>query len=391
MKNGFKALLTLSLTVLLASCAGGNPESSSNTSSAASSQSEVPSSEVVSSEEASSEDVSSVEVVDDTDKKVVISELTTGDIVEDVTKDCFTFVKNGDNTEEKPKKAMTVADLETPTVVDEVSYTKVLKTQSASSTAADKLARVIKFTATGKGKVTLVAKSGSAEEERSIGVYSATKGVEHDSVKVGAEASKVELTFHYGSEYYITSNANVSIYEISVSWEDGVNEDWEPAISLADANFLNVGELPAQTYKKSVTAGNFVVNAVEKYTKEDGTEGAGTVIVESNSKTYDGVTYTQRMKLGGAGTRDYRSITMNVTGACRVTVICCSSSSSANRVANFVKLGATAADDVVVSETTEITGTVNGYVYSIDEAGSYNFAAKDGGINVYGITIEYLS
>ena len=62
--------------------------------------------------------------------KVSISDLTTGDITEDVKLGAFTFVKNGDNTETSAKKAMTVADLPTPIEFSpELTFTKVLKTQ----------------------------------------------------------------------------------------------------------------------------------------------------------------------------------------------------------------------------------------------------------------------
>ena len=84
---------------------------------------------------------------------VNVSDLESGEIAENVTLGGFTFHANGDG-----KKVMTVEEAENE--VDGLVFTNVLKTQSNSSTQADKVARVIEFTALGQGTLTIYAKSG---------------------------------------------------------------------------------------------------------------------------------------------------------------------------------------------------------------------------------------
>ena len=312
---------------------------------------------------------------------VNVSDLETGEITENVTLGGFTFHGNADG-----KKAMTVEEAENS--VDGLAFTNVLKTQSNSSTQADKVARVIEFTAKGQGTLTIYAKSGSASDlTREIGLYHVEKGVEHDSATLNDEIKAYELTYHYEGTYYITCSANVSIYNIETTWEEGVNDfEWEPAFELADPNVLDVSELPAQTLSASATFGAFTVTANEE----------NKVTIESNTKTYNDVIYNSRLKLGGAGTAEYRSVIVSTTGAARVTVLALSSNSSTDREAVFKSV----ADDSQIGDTAIVSGDYgkasNGkgltgaFTFIVENAGDYYFASLEGGINIYAIIIEPL-
>ena len=312
---------------------------------------------------------------------VNISELEDGDITEDVTLRAFTFVKNGDNTQDSSKKPMTVASLDTPVVVEgaNLTFTKVLKTESASQTDPTKLARVISFEVTGKGTATVYAKSGKAEDlTRSISLYHVGNAVVHDKKTLTADVEAHTLEFHYAGTYYLTSSANVSIYHIAVEFQDGVNEEWEPAFELSDANQLNASELPARELKANFAAGSFVINATA--------EASQSVIIDTSNKEYDGVKYTQRIKLGGAGDATYRSITITTTGAARITVVAMASNKAETRVGVLINL----ADNTQVGESASMGGsTLDGFIWTVDAAGSYLFSSQNGGINVYNIIIEY--
>lgn len=313
---------------------------------------------------------------------VNVSDLETGEIAENVTLGGFTFHANGDG-----KKTMTVEEAENE--VDDLVFTNVLKTQSNSSIQADKVARVIEFTALGQGTLTIYAKSGSASDlTREIGLYHVEKGVEHDSVTLGGEIMAYELTYHYEGTYYITCSANVSIYNIETTWEEGVNDfEWAPAFELSDPNVLNVGELPAQTFAETTVFGAFTVTA----------NSENTVVIDSNTKTYNDVIYTARLKLGGAGAADYRSVIISTTGAARVTILALSSNSSTDREAVFRSV----ADDSQIGETSIVSGDYgkadNGkgltgaFTYIVEGAGDYYFASLEGGINIYAIIIEPLN
>jgi hypothetical protein len=312
---------------------------------------------------------------------VNVSDLESGEIAENVSLGGFTFHANGDG-----KKTMTVEEAENE--VDGLVFTNVLKTQSNSSTQADKVARVIEFTALGQGTLTIYAKSGSASDlTREIGLYHVEKGVEHDSVTLGGEIMAYELTYHYEGTYYITCSANVSIYNIETTWEEGVNDfEWAPEFELSDPNVLNVGELPAQTFAETTTFGAFTVTA----------NAENTVVIDSNTKTYNDVIYSARLKLGGAGAADYRSVIISTTGPARVTVLALSSKSSTPREAVFKSV----ADDSQIGETATVEGDYgkadNGkgltgaFTYIVESAGDYYFASLEGGINIYAIIVEPL-
>ena len=313
---------------------------------------------------------------------VNVSDLESGEIAENVTLGGFTFHANGDG-----KKTMTVEEAENE--VDGLVFTNVLKTQSNSSTQADKVARVIEFTALGQGTLTIYAKSGSASDlTREIGLYHVEKGVEHDSVTLDGEIKAYELTYHYEGTYYITCSANVSIYNIETTWEEGVNDfEWAPVFELSDPNVLNVGELPAQTFAETAVFGAFTVTA----------NAENTVVIDSNTKTYNDVIYTARLKLGGAGAADYRSVIISTTGAARVTILALSSNSSTDREAVFRSV----ADDSQIGETSIVygdygkadngKGLTGAFTYIVEGAGDYYFASLEGGINIYAIIIEPLN
>lgn len=366
MRKGLKkTLCVLSLAMMFTSCGNGG-----NTPVLSSSETEPSISEVVQ------------KTYDKNDKKLFIEELEEGDIAEDVTNDIYTLVGNHEG---EGKKTMTVASCETE--FDGYTYEKLLKTQSASQTSEAKLSRVITFTATGKGKVTIIAKSGSTDT-RAIGVYSKDKSCEHDSKTVGEEVTKIELEFHYAGTYYITSAANVSIYSISTTWEDGVNEDsWKPAIKLTNNNILLVSEIPAATYTEKEEVGNFILNPGK--TVKDDKEEIGKITVEGNKKTYDGITYTSRLKLNALGSRDYSSIIIKTTGAAKINIVAISANSSTDSVVNFVKLGATADADTLVSDGTLTGSAVSALSFTVDAAGDYAFFAKSGkACNIYCIEIQ---
>ena len=376
MKN-LKKLLILPIALLLTGCDQIPQASVSNP--------EAPS--IVETSEASvSETSTSSEEVVVNNKLVNISDLATGEISENVTKGIFTFYKNGDG---ETKKKFEVVELENAVEFEDKSFTKVLKTQSAGVTAQDKLARVIAFEATGKGKVTVICKSPN-ESTRSITIYNKEKAVVHSKVDVTAEISKVELDFHYAGTYYVSAPENIQIYSIEADWQDGVNEDWEPAIELSNSKVLNISELPAKDYNKSVNVGMFTINAGEKYTNAEGKEASAVVTIDSNNKTLDGVKYTQRLKLGGLGTVAVKSVTIHATEVSRLTVVCMSSSSSKTTSFKLVKLNADKTEGDLVEETTDIDGgSLHAYSFSLEAAGDYCvYGSATQGINIYSLIIE---
>lgn len=119
------------------------------------------------------------------------------------------------------------------------------------------------------------------------------------------------------------------------------------------------------------------------------------VVIEDNSKTFDDITYTARLKFGGTGGFSdgepvSRIIAFDVTGDCSITVHCVSASGSADRTLNVdagekgnsvATIPAYSSMDLYVSSEATVS-------YSGDATTIYLYSASSG-INVYGIYVTY--
>ena len=329
-----------------------------------------------------------VEAVPALEAKLVLnaSDLEVGDIAAGTIVESNGFTLISDNPAQeatKIDKYFTVSD-DVNVTIGEEKFTQRIKTNGGSNTKVGTEERVISFTTTGQGKATVYLKHGSSDESKApakILLISSENGVQHDAAEVAVAdgAVAVELETHYAGKFYLASTDNVSIYKIVVEWEDGVNDfEWEPPLEISDPNFLNVSELPTQIFEKDVTIGNFVVNA--------GVGKEQSVTIDANKKTFDGIAYTARLKLGGLGTEDYRSVTINVDGPATILIVVCSSDSSAERTANLFD----AAGNAVADTDAKVTTGLIQLIFDVTEAGAYNFRVTGGGggANIYSIAIE---
>ena len=133
--------------------------------------------------------------------------------------------------------------------------------------------------------------------------------------------------------------------------------------------------MKAETIKSSIYADGFKINA----SLDD-----GTVTVDGNTKSYNGKSFKQRIKLGGAGTTAKRSIEFKTAGASTVTVYAISSTKDKERKLQLIdKNGKTVATSATIGGTSLVTVTFN-----IKEAGEYYIASTSGGINVYYVEVS---
>ena len=108
------------------------------------------------------------------------------------------------------------------------------------------------------------------------------------------------------------------------------------------------------------------------------------VSVDSNSKSYNGKNFKQRIKLGGTGTTTKRAIEFKTAGASTVTVYAMSSSSKEAR-----KLQILDKDGKVVASSAELGGkNLASATFNIKEAGEYYLAGVSGGVNVYYVEVS---
>ena len=148
----------------------------------------------------------------------------------------------------------------------------------------------------------------------------------------------------------------------------------------ATGSVLNVSEMTAEEITETKVVGDFtIVPAV------DAEAGKG-VIVEANSKSIDGFSFTQRLKLNGTGSAEKRSIAYTATGAATMTVYAMSGSGSEDR-----NLVLATADGTQVGTQVALGASISKLTYSIPAAGTYYLYSAGSGINVYYVAVTAAS
>ncbi len=146
------------------------------------------------------------------------------------------------------------------------------------------------------------------------------------------------------------------------------------SLSLAAIKELVVSNLENQTFSSSTSIGEFFITATSDKT----------VVIEPHNKVAsDGKSFTKRLKLGGAGTAEYRSIHFKVNGRATVVVYLISSSSSEDRQLDLYKI-----DGTLVASVPAFGQTLEKQVFEIVEAGTYYLASPRAGVNIYYISVE---
>ena len=106
------------------------------------------------------------------------------------------------------------------------------------------------------------------------------------------------------------------------------------------------------------------------------------VVIDGNNKTVDDVKYTQRLKTGGTGSADARTLSFDVPGNCTITVIACSSNSSSDRTLNYA---AGTFDAVFTTSIAPAGAPVKTSVSYEGPATTLYLSSASGGINFYDI------
>ncbi|MBR4208222.1 MAG: InlB B-repeat-containing protein [Lachnospiraceae bacterium] len=202
-----------------------------------------------------------------------------------------------------------------------------------------------------------------------------------------APADGVILKALSAGEHTITYAKDNYLYGIIVKPGEGV-----PGKASA-ANTLNVGE--------DMTAGEYTSDQTVKIFTIHASATDGKVTVDANSKTIGGTAYTQRLKLGGAGDANKRSISFKAIKAATLRLMMVSSSGSDARKLNVAEMKNGALS--VIKGSVNIAGTATEcadgnipvgttaavYELSLPEAGEYYIYATDGGVNFYAVEVVY--
>ncbi len=237
--------------------------------------------------------------------------------------------------------------------------------------AGDPTYRSVHFTTAAAAQITVYAMSSSGTADRPLSLYKADGTLVSTQTALGTVTdNKIPQSTYTVTEagtYYLASDdGGINIYYIKVA------ELVEETFSF-NASDGTVGDIPNGTI-----FGEFTVTA----------DASHAVSIDANAKTSsDGtLTFTQRLKLGGAGTAAYRSVHFATEGEAEITVYAISSSSSADRPLALFDTS----DDSTISTRTAMGAYASGLeplTYSVTAAGDYYLASTDGGINIYYISV----
>ena len=164
----------------------------------------------------------------------------------------------------------------------------------------------------------------------------------------------------------------------------GKNEDGDEGNTTVPSSVetLNISNLSNQELSSSLKVNDFftITATSEK-----------TVKIDNNEKTYNGVTYSKTLKLGGGGSTSYRSIAIKVTGSCEIKVLALSSSKSTARETILLDASGKQVGDIqqIVGEISENGNTVDVATFNVTESGTYYYTSKSSGLNVYAVIVTY--
>ncbi len=270
------------------------------------------------------------------------------------------------------------AKVQSATAADGSEFTNAVQMGTISSTKAWKI-DLSEYEAAAQATIKVYASTSSSPRyivlNTSASVTDPIATSEAMSSKSTAYLTEWEVSG--GAVYYIgstDSSINYFALEVSVTYTSGGSGTVTPSPVT-----LNVSDLTATTYTEAETdlTGDGSITVLANSEK--------TVVIDGSEKTADGITFTQRMKLGGTGTIDARSIKLDIKGPATITVYAMSGSSSSDRVLNLNDENF----DTIVNDQVALGASVTKLVYNVSESGTYYLASASSGINIYYISINY--
>ena len=137
---------------------------------------------------------------------------------------------------------------------------------------------------------------------------------------------------------------------------------------------LNANDAATGKIKKSTVVDGFKIVATSKKT----------VTVDKSAKDYKNISFTKRIKLGGAGSESARAIAFKTAGESKVKIYATSSDTDTSRLIKIIDK-----DGNDVTSTSKIPGSsLKSVSFRLDEAGEYYIVSEDGGINIYYVEVS---
>lgn len=275
-------------------------------------------------------------------------------------------------------KAVTID--ENSKTVDGVDYTHRMKSGGSGSFTDDTTpyGRVYAFDVDGDTEITVVLQSSSSASDRKLAVSAGSESnIIGELDAFGDTPSKQTITYTGGATtiYLYSTDSGVNVYHIMAAPVNGSSggtlNDW----NISEDAFNALGDITQITTVEGLT----IHATADK-----------TVTIDANGKSLDGIDYTHRLKLGGSGTFDVngdpesRIIAFPVDGSTKITIMCMSSSSSADRVLNV----AAGSEENMIGTAdalgTELTKSAFDYT---GEATTIYLWSPSSGVNIYRIIV----
>lgn len=176
-----------------------------------------------------------------------------------------------------------------------------------------------------------------------------------------------------GAKYNVANQLlDVKAYTTGSSYEPEAPTE-APTEATGVVLELNASNMSTATFTSSFIQNGFGILATD----------GNPVSVDANNKSWNEVSYTKRLKLGGAGSTEYRSVKFETVGASTITVVAMSSSSSADRTMQLLDASGNVLDSKVFGGT-----AIGSADFTVSGAGTYYIASLSGGINIYDVKVS---
>ncbi len=167
----------------------------------------------------------------------------------------------------------------------------------------------------------------------------------------------------------MTVTGNMTLY---AKWTEAAAQT-DQCWNISDGEFSSLGTISATT----------TVNGLTIYATS-----TSTVAVEANNKSCDGKNFTHRLKLGGTGAADARTLSFAVSGPCTIDIYAISSSGSADRTLT-VRAGSFSGQEIGTASAPGATVNKTSIVYTGAGANNIYIYSPSSGVNIYDICVTY--
>lgn len=268
----------------------------------------------------------------------------------------------------------------------------------------------------GTGTLTMQVRSSSNSNKSIIGVKNAAGNAVEGKYETETAANVTACTGEYVNYYVVTGGYNEIVFNITApgtytictipaaTTADGpitsasnarvgkieMSDTYGGETNIPKDVVINIGNiLDGLTDTENVDKDNkpiYITTANGELVAGSGIYTTSALTVDANGKKIDGLEFTYRIKLGGAGTKDAKSLKIITEDAATITVYAITGSS--DDLARTLSLYDSTFTLVPESTTSGVPNAVTKYTFTASAAGEYYLAGSNA-INLYYISVTY--